>query len=36
MVIELRGMVYEDRMKELGITSLETRRKRGICNKYIK
>ena len=29
MVIELRGMVYEERLKELGITSLETKRKRG-------
>jgi hypothetical protein len=29
MVIELNGMVYEDRLNELGITSLETRRKRG-------
>ncbi len=29
MVIELRGMVYEDRLKELGITSLETRGRGG-------
>ena len=29
MVIELRGLEYEDRLRELGITDLETRRKRG-------
>ena len=29
MVTELRGMSYEMRLKKLGLTSLETRRKRG-------
>ena len=29
-VIELRGLQYEERLNRLGITSLETRRKRGI------
>jgi len=29
MVIELRGLDYGDRLRELGLTSLETRRKRG-------
>ena len=29
MVIELRSMEYEDRLKKLGLTTLESRRKRG-------
>jgi hypothetical protein len=29
MVIELRALSYEDRLKELGLTTLEMRRKRG-------
>ena len=29
MVIEFRTMEYEDRLKALGLTSLELRRKRG-------
>ena len=29
MVIELRGMEYEEILKSLGIASLETKRKRG-------
>jgi hypothetical protein len=29
MVIELRGFEYEDRLRELGLTDLETKRKRG-------
>jgi len=29
MVIELRALSYEDRLKELGLTTLEVRRKKG-------
>ena len=29
MVIELRAMEYEERLEVLGLTTLETRRKRG-------
>ena len=29
IVIELRALSYEDRLKELGLTTLEVRRKRG-------
>jgi len=29
MVIELRALSYEGRLKELGLTTLEVRRKRG-------
>ena len=33
MVMELRGLKYEDRLRRMGLTNLELRRKRGGPNK---
>lgn len=36
MVIELRAIEYKEKLEVLGLTILETRRKRGTISKYLK